>query len=69
MEGQRDRFNRTYKVIDRQTNQEVKDAFVLLPVHDFAARIALTTYAEATNNLKIARWVRAWLREIRIARE
>lgn len=66
MEGQ---INRSFKVIDKETNQEVKDAFVLLPVHDFAARIALATYAEATNNSKIARWVRAWLREIRIARE
>ena len=64
-----EQINRSFKVIDKETNQEVKDAFILLPVHDFAARIALATYAEATNNSKIARWVRAWLREIRIARE
>lgn len=56
-------------MIDRQTNQEVEDVFVLLPTQDSAARVALAAYAEATNNSKIARWVRAWLREIRITRE
>ena len=60
--------NRTFKVIDKQTNEEVLDAFVLLPARDSAARTALAAYAEATNNSKIARWIRAWLREIRITR-
>ena len=63
-----DKSNRTFKVIDKQTNEEVIDAFVLLPTRDSAARTALAAYAEGTNNSKIARWIRAWLREIRIAR-
>ena len=48
------KFNKTFKVIDKQTNQEVMDAFVLLPTRDSAARTALAAYAE--------------LREIRITR-
>ena len=63
-----DKSNRTFKVIDKQTNEEVMDAFVLLPTRDSAARTALAAYAEGTNNSKIARWIRAWLREIRITR-
>jgi len=69
VDEQKDKSNRTFKVIDKQTNEEVMDAFVLLPARDSAARTALAAYAEGTNNSKIARWGRAWLREIRIARE
>ncbi|MBN2120688.1 MAG: hypothetical protein JW734_06505 [Candidatus Omnitrophica bacterium] len=59
-----DKKNRTYKVIDLTTNQEIEGTFVLIPEYDSAARSALAAYAEATNKPRIARWLRAWLHEI-----
>ena len=56
--------NKTFKVIDIETGAEVQGAFVLMPEQDSAARVALATYAEATNKPKIARWIRAWLQAI-----
>ena len=61
--------NKTFKVIHCETKKEIEGAFILLPEHDSSARVALATYAEATTNLKIARWLRAWLHEIHKKRE
>ncbi len=63
-----DKKNKTFKVIDKITDKEVEGAFVLIPEYDSAARVALSAYAEATNKPKIARWLRAWLREIHMRR-
>ncbi|MFA5015376.1 MAG: hypothetical protein WC549_07540 [Actinomycetota bacterium] len=56
--------NKTFKVIDVKSNQEIDDAFVLMPEKDSAARVALAAYGEATNKPKIARWIRGWLQDI-----
>ena len=59
---------RAFKVIDNQTGTEIRNAFVLLPERDSAARTALATYAEATNKPVIARWIKGWLIDIHIKR-
>jgi len=53
-----------YKVIDQVLGREVRNAFVLLPEVDSAARTALATYGEATRNVKVARYIRRLLHTI-----
>lgn len=68
MEKERDRKGGTFKVFYRGDDKEVEGAFVLIPMYDSAARVALTAYAEATDKPHIARWLRAWLNEIHYKR-
>jgi hypothetical protein len=56
--------NKKFKVIDTTTGEEIHDAFVLLPLVDSAARVALSAYSEATRNAKTARFLRLWLHSI-----
>jgi len=56
--------NRKYIVMEKETGREVRGTFVLIPEHDSAARIALSSYAEATNKHSLARYIRRWLRSI-----
>jgi hypothetical protein len=53
-----------FKVIDTKTGDVVRNAFVLLPEVDSAARTALATYGEATRNVKVARYIRRMLHGI-----
>lgn len=53
-----------FRVLDARNGKDIEDAFVLLPVVDSAARVALAAYAEATTNVNVARFIRAWLKEI-----
>ena len=46
-------------------NVALDGCFVLRPVTDTAARIALATYAEATHNPRLGADIRAWLEEFR----
>ena len=46
-------------------NRALDGCFVLRPVTDTAARIALATYAEATHNPRLGADIRAWLEEFR----
>lgn len=57
-----------FTVIDNRDGSVVVGAFVLLPEIDSAARTALAAYAEATRNTGIARFIRAWIQRIHIAR-
>lgn len=61
---ERREINIRFKVIDTETGGIVKNAFVLLPKVDSAARVALASYMEATHNVKVARFLRLWLQEI-----
>jgi hypothetical protein len=54
-----------YKVVRRETNEEIDGAFILRPSTDVAAMIALATYAEATHNPCLGRDLRRWLRKLR----
>lgn len=55
-----------YKVINRETGEEVQgDYFVLKPKDDLAARAALETYANNTTNPKLAVGIRRWLSAVR----
>ena len=47
------------------TDIALDGCFVLRPVTDTAARIALATYAEATHNPRLGADIRAWLEEFR----
>ena len=59
------KFSGKYKITRRETGQEVDGAFVIRPVTDVAARVALVTYAEATHNPRLGRDIRKWLKELR----
>ena len=54
-----------YQVTRKETGEVCDGAFVLRPVTDTAARIALATYAEATHNPRLGKEIRAWLRKLR----
>ena len=54
--------------IEERTLWQIRNAFVLLPECDSAARTALAAYAEATSNFKTARFIRALLRRIHFDR-
>lgn len=57
-------FKSRFKVVDRNTNREIENAFVLFPESDGAARTALAAYAEATINTRLAHTIRGWLLHI-----
>lgn len=51
-----------YKIINRETGQEVEgNLFVLKPGTDPAARAALFTYAAVTDNRQLAIEIHAWV--------
>lgn len=54
-----------YLVVRKDSGETVDGCFVLRPVTDTAARVALATYAEATHNPRLAKDVRKWLRQLR----
>lgn len=56
-------------VVDPDTYDPIPGAFVLLPERDSAARVALSAYAEATRNIKLARFIRLWLKTIHDGRK
>jgi hypothetical protein len=62
------RFEKRFMVIERSTGKELHSAFVLFPEFDSAARIALASYAQATRNGKVARYINNLLDEIKHAR-
>lgn len=53
-----------YKVVDRGTGKEIKDAFVLLPSKHESHRAALAVVAELSRDVGIARWAWGLLRRI-----
>ena len=53
-----------YKVLDVNTGEVVEDAFVLKPVTDRAARIALYAYYAACDNPFVKDYIRRWLVDI-----
>lgn len=57
-------MNKTFKVVNIKTGEEIHDAFVLLPSTDCHARVALASYAESTNNPRIQNFIYKKLREI-----
>jgi len=52
-----------YKVIKIETNEEITDVFVLRPLKDLAARVAILAYARATKNSILARSLEEWMQE------
>lgn len=54
-----------YKVIDVTSGKIVKDAFVLEPRWDLAARDALRVYAMSTQNDSLADSLLLWLEKLR----
>lgn len=54
-----------YKVIDITSGKTVKDAFVLEPRWDLAARDALRVYALSTKNDSLADALLRWLEHLR----
>ncbi len=64
MSGYKGLYNK-YRVVRNDTGEEVDGCFILRPVTDTAARIALATYAEATHNPRLGRDIREWLKELR----
>lgn len=56
---------RKYEVVEHKTGQIVNNCFVLEPLADKAARIALDVYAEITNNRLLAKDLRNWMDKIR----
>ena len=54
-----------YQVTHKDTGEVCDGAFVLRPVTDTAARIALATYAEATHNPRLGKEIREWLKKLR----
>jgi len=57
-------FEPRYKVIDRKTGIEVRRVFILRPVKDAAARMALRTYAQETPDQAMREFIRLWLEEL-----
>ncbi|MFD3260865.1 hypothetical protein ACE3MQ_19915 [Paenibacillus lentus] len=54
-----------YKIINRETGQEVEgNRFVLHPANDPAARAALETYAATTNNVQLELEIYVWLHSL-----
>lgn len=60
-EGLKIKYN-VYKVED---NSKVNDCFVLRPQKDEAARAALLTYADKTDNYLLANDIRKWINSIK----
>lgn len=50
-----------YKVIRKETGEEVDGAFVLRPVTDTAAWLAAMFYSYLTHNPRLGRELRKWL--------
>ena len=50
-----------YTVINNQTGLEVYDCFVLKPMKDEAARLALLYYADICGNEDLENDIKAWL--------
>ena len=50
-----------YTVVNNQTGLEVYDCFVLKPMKDESARLALLYYAEICDNEQLANDIKLWL--------
>ncbi|WP_049894990.1 hypothetical protein [Paenibacillus antibioticophila] len=56
-----------FKIVNRETGEEADgDFFVLKPINDPAARAALLTYAEKTDNKQLAVDIKVWLHTLSI---
>jgi hypothetical protein len=64
MSGHKGGFDK-YKVIRTDSGEPVDGFFLLRPVTDTAARIAIAAYAEATHNPRLAKDLRTWLDALR----
>jgi hypothetical protein len=53
-----------YTVINNQTKAEVHDCFVLKPMSDESARLALLYYADICNNKVLENDIKTWLDKI-----
>lgn len=59
-----DKGRTSYMVINKDSYEEIKGAFILFPERDSAARVALRAYGEATRNKNVRRFIDHWMREI-----
>lgn len=64
MSGHKGLYNK-YKVIRRETGEECDGAFVLRPVTDSAAWLAVMFYSYLTHNPRLGRDIRKWLVELK----
>ena len=68
MSGHKGLYNK-YEVTRKETGEVCNGCFILRPVTDSAARIALATYAEATHNPRLGAQIRVWLNSLRTGGE
>jgi len=61
MNSHSERSNNRFKIIEVDSGKEIRNAFVLCPDDDIAARVAMAAYAQATKSSKIKHWLNTWL--------